>query len=174
MTGQFESDITGDHFILPKGHASPLLYAAFKAVGHQPRAGGEHRTVGRNRAWRLTCNKVVLPGFRDHVHPLPEPAEMMATRLLTRPIDETLAIGEDVRLCDSRTVDNRVRPFRVISECSKPAEWIYVMKCCGGQALACDPCHEHHLQPPLNQRYCTHCWRPFGNLADGARAVYRV
>jgi hypothetical protein len=89
-------------------------------------------------------------------------------------IDEVLAIGEDERLCDSKTVDNRVRPFRVIGACSKPAEWIYVMKCCGGHALACDPCHEHHLQPAVNRRYCTHCWHPFSDLADGARAVYRV
>jgi hypothetical protein len=149
-------------------------YAAFKAEGHQPRACREHRTVGSHLAWCFTCNVVVLPGFREGMHPVPEPAEMMATRLLTRPIDEILAIGEDERLCDSTTVDNRVRPFRVISACSKPAEWIYVMKCCGGHALACDPCHEQHLQPPLNQRYCTHCSHPFSNLADGARAVYRV
>jgi hypothetical protein len=99
---------------------------------------------------------------------------MMAARLLERPIDEILDIGEDERLCDSTTVDNTVRPFRVISQCSKPVEWIYVMKCCGGQALACDPCHEQHLQPPLNQRYCAHCSHPFSTLADGARAVYRV
>src|SRR5262249_14290801 len=76
-------------------------------------------------------NEVVLPGFRDRMHPVPEPGGMMAARLLKRPIDEILAIGEDERLCDSRTVDIRVRPFLVISECSKPAEWIYVMKCCG-------------------------------------------
>ncbi|GFG49438.1 hypothetical protein [Mycolicibacterium agri] len=94
--------------------------------------------------------------------------------IIGRPIDEILDIGEDERCCDSKTVDNRVRPFRVISACSKPAEWIYVMKCCGGHALACDPCHEHHLQPAVNRRYCTHCWHPFSSLADGARAVYRV
>ena len=104
----------------------------------------------------------------------PEPGGMMAARLLERPIDEILDIGEDERLCDSTTVDNTVRPFRVIGQCSKPAEWIYVMKCCGGQALACDPCHEQHLQPPLYQRYCAHCSHPFSTLADGARAVYRV
>jgi transketolase len=40
-----------DHFILSNGHASPLLYAAFKAVRHQPRACREHRTVGSHRAW---------------------------------------------------------------------------------------------------------------------------
>ena len=104
----------------------------------------------------------------------PEPGGMMAARLLERPIDEILDIGEDERLCDSTTVDNTVRPFRVIGQCSKPVEWIYVMKCCGGQALACDPCHEHHLQRPLYQRYCAHCSHPFSTLADGARAVYRV
>ena len=104
----------------------------------------------------------------------PEPGGMMAARLLERPIDEILDIGEDERLCDSTTVDNTVRPFRVISQCSKPVEWIYVMKCCGGQALACNPCHEHHLQRPLYQRYCAHCSHPFSTLADGARAVYRV
>jgi hypothetical protein len=104
----------------------------------------------------------------------PERGGMMAVRLLERPIDEILDIGEDERLCDSTRVDNTVRPFRVISECSRPAEWIYVMKCCGGQALACDPCHEQHLQPTLSQRYCAHCSRPFSTLGDGARAVYRV
>ena|ERR1700754_4004708 len=104
----------------------------------------------------------------------PEPGGVIATRLLQRPVEEILDIGEDVRVCDSTRVDNTVRPFRVISECSRPAEWIYVMKCCGGQALACDPCHEQHQQPPLSQRYCTNCSHPFSNLADGARAVYRV
>jgi hypothetical protein len=108
------------------------------------------------------------------MYPVPHSGGMMAARLLERPIDEILDIGEDERLCDSTTVDNTVRPFRVISQCSKPAEWIYVMKCCGVQTLACDPCHEHHLQRPLNQRYCNHCSHPFSTLADGARAVYRV
>ena len=104
----------------------------------------------------------------------PEPGGMMAARLLERPIDEILDIGEDERLCDSTAVDNTVRPFRVIGQWSTPAEWIYVMKCCGVQALACDPCHEQHLQRPLYQRYCAHCSHPFSTLADGARAVYRV
>jgi hypothetical protein len=109
------------------------------------------------------------------MYPLPESGGMMAaTGLLERPIDEVLDIGEDERLCDSKTVDNTVRPFRVISQCSKPAEWIYVMKCCEAQALACDPCHEQHLQRPRNQRYCSHCSHPFSTLADGARAVHRV
>ena len=106
--------------------------------------------------------------------PFPALEGLMAVRLLERPVDEILDIGEDERLCDSKTVDNTVRPFRVISQCSKPAEWIYVMKCCGGQALACDPCHELHLQPRLYQRYCAHCSHPFSTLADGARGVYRV
>jgi hypothetical protein len=97
-----------------------------------------------------------------------------AVRLLDCPIDEVLDVGEDVRLCDSLTVDNTVRPFRVISQCSRPAEWIYVMRCCGGHTLACDPCHENHLQPPVNRRYCAHCSHPLSTLADGARAVYRV
>jgi hypothetical protein len=99
---------------------------------------------------------------------------MMAARLLDRPIGEVLDIGEDLRLCDSTMVDNTVRPFRMTGRCSNPAEWIYVMKCCGAQALACDPCHEQHLQPTLRQRYCAQCSRPFRTLADGARAVYRV
>jgi hypothetical protein len=99
---------------------------------------------------------------------------MMAMRRLDRPIHEILDICEDERLCDTKTVDNSVRPFRVISECSKPAEWIYVMKCCGAQALACDPCHDQHLQRPRYRRYCSHCAHPFSTLADGARAVYRV
>lgn len=98
----------------------------------------------------------------------------MAARLLDRPVDEVKAIVDSERLCDSTTVDNTVRPFRVINQCANPAEWIYVMKCCGGHALACDPCHEQHLQPPLNRRYCSHCSHPFMTLADGARAVYRV
>ena len=117
--------------------------------------------------------RLVLPGFEIDVSGA-DSGGMMAARLLERPIDEILDIGEDERLCDSTTVDNTVRPFRVIGQCSKPAEWIYVMKCCGGQALACDPCHEQHLQRPLNQRYCAHCSHPFSTLADGARAVYRV
>jgi hypothetical protein len=108
------------------------------------------------------------------MYPAPESGGMMAARLLEHPIDEILDIGEDERLCDSTTVDNTVRPFRVIGQCSKPAEWIYVMKCCAIQALACDPCHEQHLQRPLHQRYCAHCSHPFSTLADGARAVYRV
>ena len=122
----------------------------------------------------------MMTGYSPHIWKPPRTAEsptsggMMAARLLERPIDEILDIGEDERLCDSTTVDNTVRPFRVIGQCSKPAEWIYVMKCCGVQALACDPCHEQHLQPPLNQRYCAHCSHPFSTLADGARAVYRV
>jgi hypothetical protein len=93
---------------------------------------------------------------------------------LEHPLNEILEIVEGERLCDSTRVDNRVRPFRVISQCSQPAEWIYVMKCCGGQALACDPCHELHLQPGPNRRYCAHCSHPFRALGDGARAVYRV
>lgn len=52
-----------DHFILSNGHASPLLYAAFKAVGHQPRACREHRTVGSHRAWCFTCNEWCHPDF---------------------------------------------------------------------------------------------------------------
>jgi hypothetical protein len=122
----------------------------------------------------------MMTGYSPHVWKpprsaeSPEPGGMMAARLLERPIDEILDIGEDARLCDSTRVDNTVRPFRVISECSRPAEWIYVMKCCGGQALACDPCHEQHLQPTLSQRYCAHCSHPFSTLGDGARAVYRV
>ena len=97
-----------------------------------------------------------------------------ALHFLDRPIDQILETFEDERLCDSRTIDNTVLPFRVIGECCKPAEWIYVMKCCGGHALACDPCHEQHLQPTRNRRYCAHCSHPFATLADGARAVYRV
>jgi hypothetical protein len=97
-----------------------------------------------------------------------------AAGLLERPIDEILDIGEDERLRDSTTVDNTVHPFRVISKWSKPAEWIYLMNCCGAQALASDPCHEPHLQRPRDQRYCSHCSDPFSILADGARAVYRV
>ena len=96
----------------------------------------------------------------------------MAARLLERPIDEILDIGEDERLCDSTTVDNTVRPFRVIGQCSKPVEWIYVMKCCGVQALACDPCHEQHLQRPLYQRYCAHCSHPIQH--PGRRRACRV
>ena len=127
--------------------------------------------------------KSILTGVSRHIGKSPrighrldglEPGGMMAARLLECPIDEIREMCEDERLCDSTRVDNTVRPFRVISQCFKPAEWIYVMKCCGGQALACDPCHEQHLQPPLSQRYCTHCSRPFNDLADGARAVYRV
>ena len=115
-----------------------------------------------------------LPELRDRLPPVREPGGMMAARLLERPINEVLSIGEGERLCDSTRVDNRVRPFRVISQCSKPAEWIYVMKCCGGQSLACDPCHEQHLQPTLYLRYCAHCSHQFSTLGDGARAVYRV
>jgi hypothetical protein len=115
-----------------------------------------------------------LPGLRDGLHPVAEPGGVMTVRLMEDPINEVLDIGEDERLCDSTRVDNRVRPFRVISQCSKPAEWIYVMKCCGAQSLACDPCHEQHLQPPLNLRYCAHCSRQFSTLGEGARAVYRV
>ena len=114
------------------------------------------------------------PGLRDGLPPVPEPGGITVARLMEHPINEIASICEDERLCDSTRVDNRVRPFRVISQCSKPAEWIYVMKCCGGQALACDPCHEQHMQPPLHPRYCTHCSHPFGTLGDGARAVYRV
>jgi hypothetical protein len=98
----------------------------------------------------------------------------MAARLLKRRIEEMLDIGEDERLCDTKTVDNTVRPFQVIDRCSKPAEWIYLMKCCGAHALACDPCHDQHLQRSLCQRYCAQCSHPFSTLADGARAVYRV
>ena len=76
-----------------------------------------------------------LPGLRDGLPPVREPGGMMAARLLERPINEVLSIGEGERLCDSTRVDNRVRPFRVISQCSKPAEWIYVMKCSGGRRL---------------------------------------
>ena len=127
--------------------------------------------------------KSILTGARPHIGNRPQaghqlaglqPARKIGTRLLERPNDDILDIGEDERLCDSTTVDTGVRPFRVISQCFKPAEWIYVMKCCGAHALACDPCHEHHLQPPPHQRYCNHCSRPFTTLADGAPAVYRV
>jgi hypothetical protein len=116
---------------------------------------------------------LVLSGFRDRMCSVPDSGGTIAERLLERPIGEILDI-EDERLCDSKTVDNTVRPFRVISQCSKPAEWIYVMKCCGLQSLACDPCHDQHLQRPLYPRYCAHCSHPFSTLADGARAVYRV
>ena len=117
--------------------------------------------------------RLVLPRFRDQMYPVPGSGGMAAC-LLERPIDEILDVGEDERLCDSKTVDNTVRPFKVIGQCSKPAEWIYVMKCCGAQALACDPCHENHLQRPRYRRYCASCSHPFSTLADGARAVYRV
>ena len=144
MTGQFES----------------IMTAVSRHIGKSPRSAYVQR--------------LVLPGFPDRMYPLPESGGMMAARLLERPIDEVLDIGEDERLCDSKTVDNTVRPFRVISQCSKPAEWIYVMKCCGVQALACDPCHEQHLQRTRYRRYCAQCSHPFSTLADGARAVYRV
>jgi hypothetical protein len=151
MTGQFKSIMTGDS----------------RHIGKSPRSA--YRVIPA-----LYVQPLVLPGFRDRMYPVPESGGMMAVRLMERPIDEILDIGEDERLCDSKTVDNTVRPFRVLSQCSKPAEWIYVMKCCGVQALACDPCHDQHLQRPLYQRYCSHCSHPFSTLADGARAVYRV
>jgi hypothetical protein len=151
MTGQFQSIMTG----------------VSRHIGKSPRSA--YRLIPA-----LYVQRLVLPGFRDRMYPVPESGGMMAARVLERPIDEVLDIGEDERLCDSQTVDNTVRPFRVISQCSKPAEWIYVMKCCRVQALACDPCHDQHLQRPLNQRYCAHCSHPFSTLADGARAVYRV
>ena len=112
MTGQFKS----------------IMTEVSRHIGKSPRSAYVQR--------------LVLPGFRDRMYPVPHSGGMMAARLLERPIDEILDIGEDERLCDSTTVDNTVRPFRVIGQCSKPVEWIYVMKCCGGQALACDPCHE--------------------------------
>jgi hypothetical protein len=151
MTGQFEDIVT----------------AVSRHIGESPRSA--FRVIPA-----LYVQRLVLSAFRDQMCPAPESDGMMAVRLLERPVDETLDIGEDERLCDSKTVDNTVRPFRVIDQCSKPAEWIYVMKCCGVQALACDPCHEQHLQRPLYQRYCADCFRPFSTLADGARAVYRV
>jgi len=95
----------------------------------------------------------------------------MAVRLLERPADEIRKLCEHERLCDSTRIDNTVRPFRVISHCFKPAEWVYVMKCCGAHALACNPCHEQHLQPPLYPRYCAHCSDSFSTLAD-ARVPY--
>jgi hypothetical protein len=52
-----------EHFILWKGHASPLLCAAFKAVGHQPPACGEHWTVCSHRVWCFTCNEWCYPVF---------------------------------------------------------------------------------------------------------------
>jgi hypothetical protein len=122
----------------------------------------------------------IMTGGSCHVGKSPQSAEspgaerMMTVHLVEHPIDEILKLCEDERLCDSTRIDNTVRPFRVISQCFKPAEWIYVMKCCGSQALACDPCHEQHLQPPLYPRYCAHCSHSFSTLADGARAVYRV
>src|SRR4051794_33713510 len=122
MTAQFKSFMTEDS----------------RHIGKSPR-----------RAYRvipaLYVQPLVLPECRDRMYAVPESGGMMAVRLLERPIDEMLDIGEDERLCDSKTVDNTVRPFRVISQCSKPAEWIYVMKCCGLQTLACDPCHDQHL-----------------------------
>jgi hypothetical protein len=142
------------------GPFQPIMTGVTRYLGKSPRSAYVQR--------------LVPPGFPDRMYPVPEPEGMMAARLLDRPLDEILDIGEDERLCDSTTVDNTARPFRVISQCSKPAEWIYVMKCCGVQALACDPCHEQHLQRPRYQRYCSHCSRPFSTLADGARAVYRV
>jgi hypothetical protein len=153
MTNQFESIMTGP----------PARWRMWRPSDGRESPGLLHY-----------LKRAMLPGFRDVMPTVPEPGGMMAVRLLERPIDEILGIGEDERLCDSTTVDNTVRPFRVISQCSKPAEWIYVMKCCGGQAMACDPCHEYHLQPPSNQRYCAHCSHPFTTLGDGVRAVYRV
>src|SRR3954452_23948587 len=100
------------------------------------------RHIG-NPSHSANVQPLVLSGFRDRLYP-PSDFGVIAVRVLERPIDEVLQIGEDERLCDSTRVDNRVRPFKVISHCSKPAEWIYVMKCCGIQALACDPCHEKH------------------------------
>src|SRR5215217_440992 len=135
---------------------------------------GVSRHIGKSSR-SAYVQRLVLSGFRDRMDRVPESGGMMAaTALLERPIDEILDIGEDERLCDSKTVDNTVRPFRVVGECSKPAEWIYVMKCCGAQALACDPCHEQHLQRPRYRRYCSHCSHPFSTLRDAARAVYRV
>jgi hypothetical protein len=100
----------------------------------------------------------------------------MTTQLMEHPvgIDEIEGIADNERLCDSRKVDNTVHPFQVVSQCSRPAEWIYVMKCCGGQALACDPCHDKHLQPSTLQRHCIHCEHPFTTLGQATRAVYRV
>ncbi len=149
------------------GQFQPMMTGYSPQIGKSPRSA--FRVIPA-----LYEQQLVLPGFRGGMYPVPRSGGMMAVRLLERPIDEVLDIGEDERLCDSTTVDNTVRPFRVIGQCSKPAEWIYVMKCCGGQALACDPCHEHHLQLPIYQRYCNHCSHPFSTLADGARAVYRV
>lgn len=95
---------------------------------------------------------------------------------MDRPIDLDESMFDSDRPCDSRTIDSTVKPFKVMSRCSRPAEWIYVMKCCGGQALACSPCHEQHLNPAPKgkQRHCIVCHRKFNTLADGCMAVYRV
>jgi hypothetical protein len=134
---------------------------------------GASRHIGKSPHSEY-MQRLVLAGLPNLMYPAPESRKTTAALLLERPVDEILNIGEDERLCDSTTVDNTVRPFRVIGQCSKPAEWIYVMKCCAIQALACDSCHEQHLQRPLHRRYCAHCSRPFSTLADGACAVYRV
>jgi hypothetical protein len=45
-----------DHLIFSKGHASPLLYSVFKAVGGRlrPGAGGQFRPVLRRSRWGWT------------------------------------------------------------------------------------------------------------------------
>ena len=101
---------------------------------------------------------------------------MKMTQVIDSPVGFDETIMDNERGCDSRTIDNTVRPWRVVSKCPRPAEWKYVMKCCGGQALACGPCHDIHLNPapPTKQRHCIYCERKFNTLADGCTAVYRV
>jgi hypothetical protein len=99
------------------------------------------------------------------------------TQMLTdRPLDDIEGMEDNERGCDSRVVDTKVQPWRTVSQCPRPAEWIYVMKCCGGQALACGPCHDIHMNPPprTKQRHCIHCQHPFTTIGEGCSAVYRV
>ncbi len=98
------------------------------------------------------------------------------TAVLDKPIalDETMF--ENARPCDSKSVDATVRPWKILGRCPRPAEWKYVMKCCGGIALACDPCHDGHMQPssPNRARHCIHCEAPFTTLGDATTSVHRI
>lgn len=84
-------------------------------------------------------------------------------------IDEIEDLGE--KTCETRVRD--LYTGNIIRQCAKPAAWLYVMRCCGHQAVACEECHTRHAAGKVKM-HCLRCDRPFRTLDEGLISWRRI